>query len=72
MVGLNTARRGGFYLNWARGGVATQSGTYPGGDAAKAIDGNYSGWWTDGSITHTADSPFGEDTWFERRRPQPS
>ena len=42
--------------NWARGGVATQSSTYPGGDADKAIDGNYSGWWTDGSITHTADS----------------
>jgi len=42
--------------NWARGGTATQSSTYPGGDASKAIDGNYSGWWTDGSITHTADS----------------
>lgn len=23
-------------------------------------------------VTHTAESPFGEDTWFERRRPQPS
>ena len=42
--------------NWARGGIATQSSTYPGGDASKAIDGNYSGWWTEGSITHTADS----------------
>lgn len=42
--------------NWARAGIATQSSTYPGGDASKAIDGNTSGWWTDGSITHTADS----------------
>jgi hypothetical protein len=42
--------------NWARGGIATQSTTYPGGDANKAIDGNTSGWWTEGFITHTADS----------------
>jgi hypothetical protein len=53
--------------NWARAGIATQSSTYPGGDAIKAIDGNYSGWWNDGSITHTADSentdPLGHPWW---------
>jgi len=53
--------------NWARGGIATQSSTYPGGDASKAIDGNYSGLWGDGSITHTADSentdPAGHPWW---------
>ena len=53
--------------NWARTGIATQSSTYPGGDAVKAIDGNYSGWWTDGSITHTSDAentdPEGHPWW---------
>ena len=53
--------------NWARAGIATQSSTYPEGDAIKAIDGNYSGRWGDGSITHTADSentdPVGHPWW---------
>ena len=51
-----TAAKAAPLTNWARSGVATQSSTYPGGDPIKAIDGNTSGYWTDGSITHTADS----------------
>lgn len=46
--------------NWARLGVATQSSTYPGGDASKAIDGNTSGWWTEGSVSHSNDT----DPWW--------
>ncbi|MBN1420834.1 MAG: lamin tail domain-containing protein [Planctomycetes bacterium] len=43
--------------NLARGGTATQSTTAYGGVASRAIDGNRSGVYGDGSITHTDDVP---------------
>ncbi len=39
--------------NIALGKPATQSSTVLGADAARAIDGNTSGQWSDGSVTHT-------------------
>jgi F5/8 type C domain len=39
--------------NWARGGIASQSTTNFGGDAARGNDGNVSGAYGDGSVTHT-------------------
>lgn len=42
--------------NWARGGIATQSTTYPGAVASRGIDGNTAGAWGDNTTTHTADS----------------
>ena len=39
--------------NWARGGIATQSSTYPTGVPQKAIDGNRASNWKEGSIAHT-------------------
>jgi putative heme-binding domain-containing protein len=49
--------------NVARGGKAAQKSTINGGDASKAIDGNTSGRYADGSITHTAEDT--EDPWWE-------
>ncbi|MFS1526213.1 ricin-type beta-trefoil lectin domain protein [Microbulbifer sp. 2304DJ12-6] len=42
------------YRNLAKEGTATQSDTSHGGSASRAIDGNISGHWGDGSITHTS------------------
>src|SRR5262249_44749921 len=39
--------------NLALNKPATQSSTYPGGDAGHAVDGNTSGQWGDGSVTAT-------------------
>lgn len=39
--------------NLALGGTATQSSTDYTGEASRAIDGNTSGSWSDGSVTHT-------------------
>jgi putative heme-binding domain-containing protein len=50
-------------LNVARKGRASQRTTAHGGDAAKAIDGNTSGKFADGSVTHTEENtgrPFWE------------
>ena len=35
--------------NLARGKATSQSSTYPGGDAERAVDGDANGEWTDGS-----------------------
>merc|ERR1711884_532613 len=40
--------------NWAQFGTASQPSETWGGKAERAIDGNTSGNWHDGSITHTA------------------
>lgn len=40
-------------INVALDGTATQSSTYPGGDASKAIDGNTNGAWAGGSVSIT-------------------
>lgn len=40
-------------INVALDGTATQSSTYPGGDASNAIDGDTNGAWTGGSVSHT-------------------
>ncbi|MEX2962981.1 ricin-type beta-trefoil lectin domain protein [Microbulbifer sp. TYP-18] len=44
------------YRNLAPEGTATQSDTSYGGYASRAIDGNLSGRWGDGSVTHTSAS----------------
>ena len=49
--------------NVARGGKATQKSTASGGVASRAIDGNTSGVYTQGSITHTAENI--ENPWWE-------
>jgi hypothetical protein len=52
--------------NWARAGTATQSSTLNNSInpvASKAIDGNTSGAWGDGSLTHTATGDAGE--WWQ-------
>lgn len=52
--------------NWARTGTATQSSTLDNSinpAASKAIDGNTSGSWGDGSISHTATADPGE--WWQ-------
>jgi putative heme-binding domain-containing protein len=49
--------------NVARAGKATQKNTAHGGDAAKAIDGNTSGSYSDGSQTHTEENV--GDPWWE-------
>ncbi len=41
-------------VNLAPGGIATQSSTFPGGDAANAIDGNPQGNWGDDLLSRTA------------------
>ena len=45
-------RAGG--VNVATAGTASQSSTSSGGVASRGIDGNTSGHWPDGSVTHTA------------------
>jgi alpha-tubulin suppressor-like RCC1 family protein len=48
--------------NVALGKPATQSSTHAGGEASRAVDGNTSGNWPDGSVTHTSsDKP----AWWE-------
>ena len=37
----------------SNGGVASQSSTYPGGDASKANDGDTNPYWAHGSVSHT-------------------
>jgi Protein of unknown function (DUF1553)/Protein of unknown function (DUF1549)/Planctomycete cytochrome C/NedA-like, galactose-binding domain len=49
-------------INLAAGTSATQSSTAYGGPASLAIDGNTSGTFEDGSVTHTAT---GSDPWWE-------
>jgi len=49
--------------NVARGGTATQASEAWGGVPARAIDGNHSGAWNDGSQTHTAEG--GKDAWWQ-------
>lgn len=49
-----TAPDGAFLVNVAVDGTASQSTEDFGGAAARAIDGNTSGVWQDGSVTHTA------------------
>lgn len=48
------AAGGGVGGNLAQGKPATQSSTEYGGVASRAVDGNTSGNWNDGSVTHTA------------------
>ena len=48
--------------NVALGKPATQSTTAFGGDASRAVDGNTSGQWGDGSVTHTQDERY---AWWE-------
>jgi hypothetical protein len=48
-----SARAAGEESNVALLGTASQSSTYPGGDAAKAIDGNTAGGWAGASVSHT-------------------
>ncbi|REK11160.1 MAG: dehydrogenase [Planctomycetota bacterium] len=49
--------------NVARSGKASQKNTAHGGDASRAIDGNTSGTYSDGSQTHTAERT--ENPWWE-------
>lgn len=49
--------------NVARGGKATQSSTASGGSPGRAIDGNTSGTYNDGSATHTQEGT--DDPWWE-------
>ncbi|MGB0865563.1 MAG: pre-peptidase C-terminal domain-containing protein [Granulosicoccaceae bacterium] len=46
-------RVGNVESNLATGGTASQSSSYPGGNAEKAIDTNTNGLWSAGSVTHT-------------------
>ena len=48
--------------NVAKGATASQSTTFYGGDAARAVDGNTDGNFEAGSVTHTNDSA---DPWWE-------
>jgi hypothetical protein len=52
-------------INLARtnGSTATQSSTYPNGEAARAIDGNTSGVFANGSVTHTAVPSINNEWW---------
>ena len=50
---LNAAAAVGARANWAVFRPAMQSSTFAGADAARAVDGNTSGSWSDGSLTHT-------------------
>jgi poly(beta-D-mannuronate) lyase len=52
------------YANVALNKTATQSSTGFGGDASRAVDGNTSGNFGDGSVTHTNDTP-GEPKFWE-------
>ena len=48
--------------NVAPGGEATQSGTFADADARRAIDGNTTGEYANGSVAHAAE---GDDRWWE-------
>ena len=50
---VNAAAAVGARANWAVFRPATQSSTFAGADAARGVDGNTSGSWSDGSLTHT-------------------
>jgi len=54
----------GYLTNWTQesGVVATQSSTRSRGSAARAIDGNRDGNFSNGSVTHTADE---ENSWWQ-------
>lgn len=43
-------------------GTASQSSIGSGGDAARAIDGNLDGYWSNGSVSHTSDQP---NSWWQ-------
>ena len=59
---LTSTANAGLITNLAIDGTATQSTTGWGGLASRAIDGNTSGLWGMGSITHTTNS---QDAWWE-------
>ncbi len=56
-VGHGSALAAASPVNLALTGTASQSSTYPGGDAWKAIDGNRDTRWGMGSVQHTGASP---------------
>ena len=49
--------------NIAPSGTADQSSTDHGGDASRAIDGNTSGWWSHGTVTHTTRYQVSPEWW---------
>lgn len=49
-------------VNLAEGKFAAQSSTYAAGAASRAVDGNTSGVWTEGSVTHTTNA---SQSWWQ-------